>query len=297
MGIGEPRIPQPGRSAAPRPQHNAPAGTGATWRGLTVGRAWPSPLGPHALVRPPALTVAELQQRGRVVQAAVTGEAVLHAEAGPRPLRPRSPTHCALPSRRGAGAGAGPAVAAAGHHGNPGPPPPQPPPPLKTSTRRAAREGAASVAWPGGDVAGGVLSWARLGPAWVLPGSPPWSPPWSLPLGWQDRMLREGEGDKGLEGKGRLQPFPGPRGTSCPPSVPYALSLRPRAAATPNTRCIGACHWQSASLRATSSKACPNLVCKFSISTLAPQGDQRCRKRILHSPSPVTSLYDAVSLD
>lgn len=127
VGIGEPAA---GERRGPRPQHNAPAGTRATWRGLARGPAWPSPLGPRALVCPPALTVAELQQRGRVVQAAIAGEAVLHAEAGPRPLRPRSPTHCALPSRRGAGAGAGPAVAAAGHHGNPGPPP------QKTSTRR-----------------------------------------------------------------------------------------------------------------------------------------------------------------
>lgn len=127
VGIGESAA---GERRGPRPQHNAPAGTRATWRGLARGPAWPSPLSPRALVCPPALTVAELQQRGRVVQAAIAGEAVLHAEAGPRPLRPRSPTHCALPSRRGAGSGAGPAVAAAGHHGNPGPPP------QRTSTRR-----------------------------------------------------------------------------------------------------------------------------------------------------------------
>lgn len=174
--MGDPGSPQPGRSAAPRPQHNAPAGTRATWRGLARGPAWPSPLGPRAPVLPPTLTVAELQQRGRVVQAAIAGEAVLHAEAGPRPLRPRSPTHCALPSRRGAGAGAGPAVAAAGHHGNPGPPPPLPPPPPKTSTRHPR--------CPRGGGLGGMVRRRRGGRGAELgePGSPPWSPPWSLLL-------------------------------------------------------------------------------------------------------------------
>lgn len=193
MGIGEPGSRQPGRSAAPRPQHNAPAGTGTTWRGLARGPAWPSLLAPSALVRPPALTVAELQQRGRVVQAAIAGEAVLHAEAGPRPLRPRSPTHCALPSRRGAGAGAGPAVAAAGHHGNPGPPLP------RTNTRRPS--------CPRGGGLGGVArrrrgGWgAELGAPGSRLGPHPWSPPWSLPLGSPDRMLRGGTGTKGEKGR------------------------------------------------------------------------------------------------
>lgn len=58
---------------------------------------------------------------------------------------------------------------------------------------RAAREGAASVAWPGGDVAGGAQSWARLGPAWV----PALVPPWSLLLGSSARRLLGGAGTKG----------------------------------------------------------------------------------------------------
>lgn len=94
---------------------------------------------------------------------------------------------------------------------------------------RAAREGAASVAWPGGDVAGGAQSWARLGPAWV----PALVPPWSLLLGSSARRLLGSAGTKGekarkRESEGRLQSIPGHRGPSCPLSVPHALSPSPR---------------------------------------------------------------------
>lgn len=114
--------------------------------------------------RPPPLTVAELEQRGRVVQAAVAREAVLHAEAaGQRPLpRPgraaAAHPHTEPPEPRPAlGAGAGPAVAAAaGYHGNPGPAAA-----AAGAGARSARQGApAAGTWPGG-ARGGVAGRAE----------------------------------------------------------------------------------------------------------------------------------------
>lgn len=77
------------RACTMRPRRREPRASAATLRGLPPRpRPAARPAAPRpAPPRPPPLTVAELEQRGRVVQAAVAREAVLHAEAaGPRPL-------------------------------------------------------------------------------------------------------------------------------------------------------------------------------------------------------------------
>lgn len=84
---------------------------------------------------------------------------------------------------------------------------------------RAAREGAASVARPGGDVAGGAQSWARLGPRPdPLPGPCSYDlQPECYGVGW-------GRGIKGEKTRDAYNPSPDPGGHSCTPFVPHALS-------------------------------------------------------------------------
>lgn len=96
---------------------------------------------------------------------------------------------------------------------------------------RAAREGAASVAWPGGDVAGGAQSWARLGPAWVPALVPSLvlapkiysqnAPGW----GW-------GWGGKGEKPRNAYSPFPDPGDP-----LAHPLSSTRCAPGTPNSCC------------------------------------------------------------
>lgn len=208
--------------------------------------------------RPPPLTVAELEQRGCVVQAAVAREAVLHAEAaGQRPLpRPgrAAAAHPHTEPRRaaaGAGAGAGPAVAAAaaGYHGNPGPAaaaalarrPLCPPGGGLRGGRGRAGTGR------GGDAAGrgcrvpGAQGGARPGPGCC--GSDAARP--RLParsLAPPRRAGRGGRGDKGEaetweRARGERGCRPGQGNPSCGrrrPRSPGALSPRPRAAPGPN---------------------------------------------------------------
>lgn len=239
----------------PAAQHNAPqrreprAPPPQLCAASPAARPRPSARPPPS--RPLPLTVAELEQRRRVVQAAVAREAVLHAEAaGQRPLpRPgraaAAHPHTEPPEPRPAlGSGAGPAVAAAaGHHGNPGPAAA-----AAGATARSARQGAPAAGRGRAGSGAGPGAGSRAGRSLPCPQSlgrercpaggdaagaqgpdPPPPPP-------------GGRGDKGDAGGGGephhgLRTLAWPGQPSCgrrSPRCPEALSPRPLVAPGPN---------------------------------------------------------------